>query len=103
VLLLLVAAPFTEPFSVCTPASLAGAARAQQPALPYGPAIGHPGRPDAGYPPLSLTDDQLHDAKAAIAAPLAATNAAVGLVSAVYVTSADSPVDALYAPLILRI
>jgi hypothetical protein len=104
VLLLLVASPFTEPFSVCSPALLASASTVRPSSTaPHSPAIGCPIRRDAGYPPLSLTDDQLKDAKDVLPAPVPAPHDTVGLVSAVYVTTVGASARPAHPASVLRI
>jgi hypothetical protein len=59
-LLLLVASPFTEPFSICSPTVLWSAPAAPPAAMPYRvPVLDAVSRNDGGYPPVSLTDDEL--------------------------------------------
>ena len=98
------ASPFTEPFSICVPSVLWSAPQAHEAARPPQPAaLDAVAHGEVGYPPLSLTDDQLKDAKD-VAVPSEMRLSGQSLVFAIFLPALEGPLHA--APsgaLVLRI
>jgi len=101
---LFVASPCTEPFSICSTSVLLSAPATHAAALPSRvPIVAAVSHDDTGYPPLSLTDDQLKDAKDVIAPQAWGAAAPRPVPRPVVIASLIVPGASPVAPVVLRL
>jgi hypothetical protein len=100
----LVASPCTEPFSICSPAVLLSAPGTHVAVVPSRmPSVAAVFHDESGYPPLSLTDDQLKDSKDVTTPQVLSAAAPRSGARPVVITSPLVPGALQAAPAVLRI